>query len=329
MNLSLRIGPLDLDGCVLLAPMSGVTDVGMRRLARRFGASLVFTEMVACDAYLTGETESTLRAEGQGVSPHVVQIVGRDPSAMARAARRAADSGAAIIDINMGCPAKRIAGALAGSALMRDLDHAERIVAAVVSAVAVPVTLKMRLGWDENNLNAPELARRAEVAGVAMISVHGRTRCQFYNGRADWAALRAVVEAVGVPVVANGDCVDVEDARTMMAVSGAKGVMIGRAAIGAPWLVGEVSRAIEAKTPLGRPSVRSRQQGAVEHLDVLLSLFGSHAGLRHARKHLSAYAEKAGASPDHRLKLVTCDDAATAFRLLAAAFDESESRVAA
>jgi tRNA-dihydrouridine synthase B len=326
---NLRIGPIALDGCVLLAPMSGVTDVGMRRLARRFGASLVFTEMVACEAYLNGETESNLRAEGQGVSPHVVQIVGRDPAAMARAAHRAAASGAAIIDINMGCPAKRVAGGLAGSALMRDLDHAERIVAAVVNAVAVPVTLKMRLGWDDQSLNAPELARRAEKAGAALITVHGRTRCQFYNGRADWAAVRAVVEAVAVPVVANGDCADAQDARTMMAVSGASGVMIGRASIGAPWLAGEVSRALATKAPPRPPSARLRQQAALEHLDALLSLFGTHAGLRHARKHLSAYAEKAGASPGHRLRLVTCDDAATAFLLLAAAFDEFESRVAA
>ena len=172
-NTALCVGPLRLDGRVMLAPMSGVTDVGMRRIARRFGATLVVTEMVASETYLAGESESVLRAEGQGVAPHVVQLVGRDPGAMGLAARRAEQAGADIIDINMGCPAKRVAGGLAGSALMRDLDHALRIIDAVIGAVEVPVTLKMRLGWDENNLNAAELARRAEAAGVALVSVHG------------------------------------------------------------------------------------------------------------------------------------------------------------
>ena len=327
--MSLSVGPLLLDGRVLLAPMSGVTDVGMRRIARRFGAALVVTEMVACETYLADEDESNIRADGAGVAPHVVQIVGRDPSAMGRAARRAVDAGADIVDINMGCPARRVAGGLAGSALMRDPGHAMRIVEAVVGAVAVPVTLKMRLGWDENSLNAPELAQRAEAAGVAMISVHGRTRCQFYNGRADWAAVRRVVDAVAVPVVVNGDCAGAEDARAMLALSGAKAVMVGRAAIGAPWIAGEIARAIATDSPIGQPPAHLRREAALEHFDTLLGLFGSRVGLRHARKHLSAYAEKAGASSAHRLALVTSDDASAARGLLASAFVEAERSEAA
>ncbi len=190
----------------MLAPMSGVSDLGMRRAARRFGAALAFSEMVAAETYLEGDSEASLRAEGEDVSPHAVQLVGREPRAMAETARRVEAAGAAIIDINMGCPARRVSGALAGAALMRDLDHAERLVSAVVEAVSVPVTLKMRLGWDAASINAPELARRAEHAGVRMVTVHGRTRTQFYEGRADWRAARAVVDAVSLPVVVNGDC---------------------------------------------------------------------------------------------------------------------------
>jgi len=310
----------------MLAPMSGVSDVGMRRIARRFGAALAATEMVACDEYVNDGAEAMMRADGEGMAPHVVQLVGREPKAMARAARRAQDYGAAIIDINMGCPAKRVAGALCGSALMRDLDHASLVIAAVVGAVTVPVTLKMRLGWD--GVNAPDLARRAEHAGVKMLTVHGRTRTQFYTGRADWRAIAGVVEAVAIPVVANGDCADVADARAMLAQSGAAAAMIGRAAVGAPWLVGAIGAGLDGRA-YQPPSAGEQRDAALEHLDGLLTRMGAHVGLRHARKHLSAYACKAFAPEALRHALVRSDDPCEAMKLLAAAFTEGMGRAAA
>lgn len=319
----IEIGPIALDGRALLAPMSGVTDIGMRRIARRFGASLVVSEMVASDDFVRGHEESRLRAEGSGVAPHVVQIAGCEPRWMGEAARLAEASGAAAIDINMGCPAKRVTGGYAGSALMRTPDLALRLVEATVAAVTVPVTLKMRLGWDETSHNAAELARRAEDAGVKMIIVHGRTRNQFYRGHADWAAIRPVVEATRLPVVANGDVADLEGARAMLAQSGAAGVMIGRAAVGRPWLVGQIARGLEGE-PAPEPSPAEKLRAAGEHLETLLETMGA-SGLRHARKHLSAYAEHAGATATAegealRLRLVTTDDPREAHDLLARLF---------
>lgn len=278
----------------MLAPMAGVTDSGMRRLALRFGAALTVSEMVAAASYAAGQPEAHLRAAGRGIAVPVVQIAGCEPGPMAEAARQVEGAGASVIDINMGCPAKRVTGGLSGSALMRDLDHACRLIAAVVEAVQVPVTVKMRLGWDGGSINAPILARRAEALGVRMVTVHGRTREQFYTGRADWAAVRAVKDALrGVPLVVNGDCRSPADAIAMLDASGADAVMMGRAAVGQPWLVGAVAAALAGR-PFGWPSAAERLEAAVEHLDAILGALGAEKGLRHARKHLAAYAEHAG-----------------------------------
>lgn len=326
----LKIGDIKVANRVILAPMSGITDAPFRRLTAALGAGLVVSEMTASDDLVNGRPMSKLRCEATGIGPHVVQLAGCETRWMAEGARIAEAAGAEIIDINMGCPARHVTGGQSGSALMRDLDHALKLIEATIAAVKVPVTLKMRLGWDERSLNAPELARRAEAAGVRMISVHGRTRCQFYKGEADWGAVRAVRDAITIPLVVNGDITSFEKAISALEQSGADAVMVGRGAQGQPWLPGQIGRRLETGVAEAPPALAEQLDHIRALYDEVCSLYGLRIGLRHARKHLGwalEVAARCSRAPAATLKtwrerILTSEDHSVVSRSLEDAFDD-------
>ena len=318
------LADLSLAPPVALAPLAGITDLPFRRLVASFGAGLVVSEMVASQEVVQARPLARARAElGFEEAATSVQLAGREPYWMAEAAKYVAGQGARVIDINMGCPAKKVTNGYSGSALMRDLDHALTLIEAVVGAVSVPVTLKTRLGWDDASHNAAELARRAEGAGVRMVTIHGRTRCQFYTGQADWAAIAPVKQALTIPLIANGDIVDAATAAQALRLSGADGVMIGRGAQGRPWLLAQVAHALYGRPAPVIPQGDALADMIVGHYEAMLAFYGLDLGIKIARKHLGWYLEAAGLDAA-RGEVMTSTDPARVIALIRAAFAHQE-----